>query len=113
MITTTAATPDDGDGNRDPDDENSGNYAAQVNALIDSGTCADIETSSACGDAADAESYYETYVYNGKRVIITSGSPNHAAEGNRKMLLDDGELNPNTRCSRWQYAILPLNPTKE
>merc|ERR1719295_2352634 len=88
-------------------------YAAAVNALIDSGTCPDIVTSDTCGDAADAESYYETYVYNGKRVIITSGSPNHAAEQNRGLLWGShGYWNPNTRCSIWQFAVLPLNPTK-
>jgi len=103
---TTAAPPDDEGGSDSP-------YAAAVNALIDSGTCADIVTSDTCGDAADAESYYETYVYNGKRVIITSGSPNHAAEQNRGLLWGShGYWNPNTRCSIWQFAVLPLNPTK-
>merc|ERR1712168_93942 len=91
----------------------SSKYAEKVNALIDEGRCEWIQTSRTCGDAADAESHYETYIYKGKRVIITSGVPNHRAEENRPMYKKNGRLNPNRRCSRWQFAVLPLNGTKK
>ena len=72
-----------------------------MNALIDAEVCADVTASNACEGDADAESYYETYEYKGKRVIITSGSPNHDAEEKAEaMALDDGELNPNRRCKK-------------
>ena len=69
-------------------------YATTVKALIDAGTCADVETGDACGD--DATGYYETFEYNGQRVIIVSGAPNHDAEST--LFDSDGFFNPNTRC---------------
>merc|ERR1719464_855626 len=89
-------------------------YQDTVKTLIDSGECATVETDyDSCEDQADAVSYYETFEYGNYRVIITSGSPNHPSEDNIGMLQDDGELNPNRRCSRWRYVTLPLNPVKD
>ena len=66
-----------------------------VIALIDAGgSCADVDKNTNCGSAATG--YYETFEYNGQRVIIVSGAPNHAAE--TEMFLSDGEPNPNIRC---------------
>jgi len=88
-------------------------YAAKVNALIDAQRCEWVETSyDVCQDDADAESYYETYIYKGKRVIISSGVPDHKAEEKRPMYKKDGKLNPNRRCIRWQFGVIPLNGTK-
>ena len=55
-------------------------------------------TSTNCKDDADAESYYEVFEYDGDRVIISSGSPNHDSEDALGTLVDGGELNPNRRC---------------
>ena len=65
-----------------------------MKALIDAGTCSDITTTSNCGD--DATGYYETFEYNGSRVIIVSGAPNHEAES--ELFISTGYFNPNTRC---------------
>ena len=80
-------------------------YASTVKALIDAGTCADVESTSNCGD--DAEGYYETFEYNGQRVIIVSGAPNHAAES--ELFLSDGYFNPNSRCKRMGRKRFILN----
>ena len=69
-------------------------YAATVKALIDAGTCSPVSTTSNCGD--DATGYYETFEYNGQRVIVVSGAPDHAAETD--FFLDNGRANPNVRC---------------
>jgi len=76
-----------------------------------------------CGD--DAESYYEEFDYNEDwKVVVTSGAPNHAAEDQStpfctafrdicqaiNPLIDGGRLNPNRRCEKWQYVVLPKNP---
>jgi len=76
---------------------------ATVKALIDAGTCEDISSNSNCGD--EATGYYQTFEYNGNRIVISSGAPDHDAEYGQA---NGG--NPNTRCERWQYAILPLTP---
>jgi len=94
--TTTEATSTDSE------------YASAVKALIDAGTCAAVATSTDCGDSA--EGYYETFEYNGSRVIIVSGAPNHAAES--ELFISDGFFNPNVRCEMWQYSVVPLNPEK-
>ena len=65
-----------------------------MKALIDAGTCSSITTTSNCGD--DATGYYETFEYNGSRVIIVSGAPNHEAES--ELFISTGYFNPNTRC---------------
>ena len=62
--------------------------------MIDADTCSAVSTTSNCGSAAIG--YYETFEYNGERVIIVSGAPNHAAE--TEFFLSDGKKNPNTRC---------------
>merc|ERR1712038_453341 len=76
-----------------------------------------------CGD--EAESYYEEFDYNEDwKVVVTSGAPDHAAEDQStpfctafrdicqaiKPLIDGGRLNPNRRCEKWQYVVLPKNP---
>jgi len=76
-----------------------------------------------CGD--DAESYYEEFDYNEDwKVVVTSGAPDHAAEDQStpfctafrdicraiNPLIDGGRLNPNRRCEKWQYVVLPKNP---
>jgi len=53
---------------------------------------------------------YEEFEYSGYRVLITSGVPSHEAEEN--LLIADGGFNPNRRCERWQYVLLPLSPSK-
>ena len=69
-------------------------YATTVKALIDAGTCSSTTVTSNCGD--DATGYYETFEYNGSRVIIVSGAPNHEAES--ELFISTGYFNPNTRC---------------
>merc|ERR1712227_292799 len=49
-----------------------------VKAYIDAGTCGQITTGDSCGDSA--ESYYSEFEYNGRRVVIANGIPNHDAE---------------------------------
>merc|ERR1712241_1048415 len=84
------------------DSSSDSTYAATVKALIDSNTCASISSSSTCSD--NAISYYETFEYNGNRVIISSGAPSHDAEN--VLLQSDGFFNPNDRCTRWQFAVV-------
>ena len=81
------------------------NYAAIVKDLIDSNTCAAVSANSNCGTAA--ESYYETFEYNGQRVIIVSGAPNHLAETDACCFLEDGAMNPNTRCKYFRVFSHP------
>ena len=81
-------------------------YATKVKALIDAGTCASITTSTVCGSNSTSAAYYETFVYNNKRVVISSGVPNHNAEYNQTV------VNPNTRCVRYQFFDAPATPTK-
>ena len=73
-------------------------------ALIDAGTCETVAANSNCGD--DAISYFKDFEYNGERVIISSGIPDHEAE--HDMLVS----NPNTRCEHWQYMVVPLSPSQ-
>jgi len=75
-----------------------------VKAYIDAGTCGQITTGDSCGDSA--ESYYSEFEYNGRRVVIANGIPNHDAEH------DQYFVNPNTRCERWTFMSLPLSPTQ-
>jgi hypothetical protein len=94
----------------DSTDVSTDEIATTVIALIDAGTCGSIVTSTNCGD--DATGYYETFAYNDThRVIIVSGAPDHQAE-TELFMGDDGEFNPNSRCERWQYSVVPLNPVK-
>ena len=76
-------------------------YATTVKALIDAGTCDSVSVTSNCGD--DATGYYETFEYNGQRVIIVSGAPNHAAE--ETLFLSSGFFNPNVRCKKRRKNI--------
>ena len=76
-------------------------YAATVKALIDAGTCSSVSTNSNCGD--DAEGYYETFEYNGNRVIIVSGAPDHEAESELFIPQSEGgRFNPNVRCKKYE-----------
>ena len=78
-------------------------YATIVKAAIDAGTCASISSETTCDTSAI--SYYETFEYNGNRVIISSGSPSHDAE-NGEMYITGGQLNPNRRCNGKIYVFL-------
>jgi len=75
--------------------------------------------------AEEAESYYEEFDYNEDwKVIVTSGAPDHEAEELStpfctafrdvcqaiNPLINGGLLNPNRRCEKWQYVVLPKNP---
>ena len=63
---------------------------ATVTALIDTGTCEEISSNSNCGD--EATGYYYTFEYEGSRIVISSGAPDHDAE------YDQLSANPNSRC---------------
>ena len=63
-----------------------------VKGYIDAGTCDTVTTGSTCGD--DATSYYSEFEYNGYRVVIANGIPDHDAEEDALV------SNPNTRCER-------------
>ena len=67
-------------------------YEDLVKGYIDAGTCDTVTTGSSCGDSA--ESYYSEFEYNGRRIVIANGIPNHDAEN------DQFTVNPNTRCER-------------
>ena len=67
--TTAAATTTSG---------TSSDYAAAAKALIDAGTCERVSSGTNCG--TDGESYYEEFEYNGYRVVVSSGIPDHEAE---------------------------------
>lgn len=94
--TTTEAVTNDVD---DADDD----VVTLVKSYIDSGTCGSVATGSSCGDSA--ESYYREFEYNGRRVVVANGIPDHEAEH------DQYFVNPNTRCERWTYMSLPLSPS--
>jgi hypothetical protein len=71
---------------------------------LKAGTCGAVSTGTKCG--TNGTSYYKSFTYNGKRVIIVSGIPDHSAETGQI------KANPNTRCERWQFMSIPINPTK-
>merc|ERR1719431_1501371 len=79
-------------------------YVSLVKSYIDAGTCDETYTTTTCGD--DAISYYTEFVYNGNRVVISSGVPDHPAEN------DALSPNPNTRCEIWQFMSVPIDPVK-
>ena len=96
--TTTTETPtiteDASDDNSydtdDSDDSSDSEMEATVKALIDAGTCEEISSNSNCGD--EATGYYQTFEYNGNRIVVSSGAPDHDAE------YDQTKPNPNSRC---------------
>jgi len=92
--TTEATAADSGD-----DD-----IVALVKSYIDAGTCEEVSTGDSCGDSA--ESYYAEFEYNGQRVVINNGIPDHDAEN------DATNPNPNTRCERWNYIAIPIDPSQ-
>merc|ERR1712112_319346 len=75
-----------------------------VKSYIDAGTCEEVSTGDSCGDSA--ESYYAEFEYNGQRVVINNGIPDHDAEN------DATNPNPNTRCERWNYIAIPIDPSQ-
>jgi len=79
-------------------------YVTAAKALIDAGSCDSVASNGICGPIA--ESYYKVFEYNGKRVVISSGVPDHPAE------TDQVKPNPNIRCERWQYMEIPIDPSK-
>jgi len=96
--TTTAAAADTTTASADDE------VVTRVKGYIDAGTCGAVSANTNCGSSAG--SYYKEITYQGKRVIISSQVPDHNAEH------DQITTNPNTRCERYQYVQLPLNPTK-
>merc|ERR1712226_351113 len=105
----SAPTPTEASTSDDDSSSTYTSYQEQVKALIDSGNTDSVTSNSdACGSSAT--SYYEEFEYSGYRVLITSGVPSHEAEEN--LLIEDGDFNPNRRCERWQYVLLPLSPSK-
>ena len=96
--TTTTETPtitedasdDNSNDTDDSDDSSDSEMEATVKALIDAGTCEEISSNSNCGD--EATGYYQTFEYNGNRIVISSGAPDHDAE------YDQTKPNPNSRC---------------
>jgi len=79
-------------------------YVTLAKALIDSGTCDSVASNGICGDSAT--SYYRVFEYNGARVVLSSGVPDHPAEYGQV------KPNPNKRCEKWQFIQIPINPTK-
>jgi len=79
-------------------------YVTLVKTYLDEGTCASTSATTVCGD--DATSYYKEFEYNGQRVVIANGIPDHDAEN------DAVKSNPNERCEIWQFMAVPLEPTK-
>lgn len=101
-------------------------------SAIDAGTCPRVSSNGVCATSQTNDGgttgYYTEFVYKGNRVIVSSGTPDHAAETNENK-------NPNFRCTqpamivfffsfiitawlpplgeRWTYATLPLNPTAD
>ena len=68
-----------------------------VKALIDAGTCNDVSANDDCAD--DAESYYHTFEYDGSRIVVSSGCPDHKAEWDQKGPISD------KRCELNHWAI--------
>ena len=73
-----------------------------MKALIDANSCGSVSTNDNCGD--DATGYYETFEYNGNRVIIVSGAPDHDAES--ELFIEGGRFNPNTRCKMISFVFV-------
>ena len=73
-----------------------------VRNLIRAGTCEAVANGDNCGDAA--EGYYDSFIYNGNRVIISSGAPNHACETDAYV---GGTLT--TRFSRCKYSHIIIS----
>merc|ERR1711892_9959 len=67
---TTVATVDD----TSEDDD----YVTLVKSYLDDGTCPTTSTTTNCGD--DTTLYYNQFEYNGQRVVISNGIPDHPAE---------------------------------
>ena len=92
---------DTDDDSYESDDDDDSEMEATVKALIDAGTCEAISKNGNCGD--DATGYYSTFEYNGYRIVVSSGAPDHDAE------YDQTNPNPNDRCKlyRGRFACAP------
>merc|ERR1719244_265088 len=86
------------------DTGSSDEVVTRVQGYIDAGTCGTVSCNNIEGSSA--ESYYTEFMYNGKRVVVSSQVPDHEAEN------DALSANPNIRCERWQYVELPVDPSK-
>merc|ERR1711887_273440 len=80
--TTSTATATEASDTGTTDDD----YVTLVKGYIAAGTCGEVSTGTNCGDSGT--SYYE-FEYNGQRVVIASGIPDHDAEN------DAVKANPN------------------
>ena len=67
-------------------------YVTTVKGYIDAGTCDSVYTGTLCG--TNGTSYYNSFEYNGYRVIISSSIPDHDAEEDAIVTI------PNVRCER-------------
>jgi len=81
-------------------------YMTLAKELIDSGSCPDVESNGNCYPDSDLTSYFSTFTYNGKRVMVTSGVPDHEAED--EMV----KANPNRRCEKWAFMSVPMDVGK-
>jgi len=88
----------------DRDPGTSSEIIERVKEYIDSDTCDRPRSSSRCGDTTTT--FYNEFYYKNYRVIVTSQIPDHKAETDQLM------RNPNERCESWQFAKLPINPSK-
>merc|ERR1711892_45625 len=74
--------------------------------LIEADSCPDVVSNGNCEYNATLTSYFSTFDYNGMRVIVTSGVPDHEAEA------DMTKANPNRRCEKWAYMVVPKDVDK-
>lgn len=94
-ISTTNATTETSTITEDASYDDS-DMEATVKALIDTATCDEISSNSNCG--GDAAGYYHSFEYDGNRIVISSGAPDHDAE------YDQVTANPNSRCKlHWDW----------
>ena len=65
-------------------------------AAINSGACPAVVSNGVCATSTSNDGgttgYYSEFEYNGNRIIVSSGTPDHAAETN-------ANKNPNFRCT--------------
>merc|ERR1719153_943355 len=73
--TTTQATTTTSTMTTEEEDE----YMATAKSLIDAGTCDEVTSNDICG-GDPSSSYYKEFQYNGYRVIISNGVPDHESE---------------------------------
>merc|ERR1712106_1009856 len=81
-------------------------YMTLAKDLIEADSCPDVVSNGNCEYNATLTSYFGTFDYNGMRVIVTSGVPDHEAEA------DMIKANPNRRCEKWAYMVVPNDVDK-